>query len=278
MTPKLTVNAGVRYEIQTPPVEKQNRMSIFDARSEERDLRYAGSGEGGRARRPRVHEARHERRVAPLRRGLQPRQPDRAPRFLRCVLRRVGYIGNAQTGAANPPFFASVARNSASTAATSSVILSNGFPAGMLDPATLTNPSVVAMPKDIPLSQTKQWNVTAERELPWNIALSASYVGSRTSNIKGQIDIDQPVPGAGAQNPRRPFPTFGTISQFSAWARATYNALQVKAERRYSNGFSFLASYTMSHAKNNSTDSEDTGNGALIPRIRTTWRPSGPTR
>jgi hypothetical protein len=179
----------------------------------------------------------------------------------------LGYMGNAQLGVSNPPYFINVSRNTASTAPVSSVILANGFPAGMLDPASLTNPTVVSLPEDSPLSRTQQWNLTAERELPWNVAVSLSYIGSRTRDIRAQNDINQPVPGAGAQNPRRLFPTFGTINEFASWGEAAYDALQAKLERRFSNGFSFLTSYTWAHALNNSSDGEDTLAGvSLIPQ------------
>jgi hypothetical protein len=160
-------------------------------------------------------------------------------------------------GAANPPFYYSSARASGSSSPASATPLSGGFPADMLDPATITNPAVNSQWADSPISQTRQWNVTLERQLPWQFTAGVAYVGSRTRNLRGEVDINQPLPGPGAQNPRRPFPTYGSISQFSAWGRGQYDAFQAKVERRYSKGLSVMANYTFGQTMSDSADGEE---------------------
>src|SRR5262249_52170686 len=69
-------------------------------------------------------------------------------------------------------------------------------------------------------------------------------------------------------NPRRPFPTFGIIGLQASFVHATYHSMQAKVERRFSRGFSLLASYTWSHSIDNSTDIESSafGTGTTIPQ------------
>ena len=72
--------------------------------------------------------------------------------------------------------------------------------------------------------------------------------------------------GSGRNQSAPPFPTYGAIILVSPFAHSTYHSLQLKAERRFSNGFSLLSAYTWSHTIDNSVDGEDTGNGAVNPQ------------
>ena len=264
LTSKLTLNIGMRYEVQTPPVEKEDQMSNFDANPGSPTYgTMVNAMDGSYADRAfmELDTNNFSPRIG-LAYSLDPKTVLRSSYGV--FFGGLGYMGNAQLGVSNPPYFTNVARNTASTAPVSVVVLANGFPADMLDPNKVTNPTVVSLPEDSPLSRTQQWNLTAERELPWSLAVSLSYIGSRTNDIRSQNDINQPVPGAGALNPRRPFPTFGTINEFASWGSAAYDALQAKVERRFTNGFSFLSSYTWSHALNDSSDGEDTLAGVSL--------------
>jgi hypothetical protein len=92
-----------------------------------------------------------------------------------------------------------------------------------------------------------------QRQLPGNIAVTAGYVGSGTIHIPGGLNINQPKIGTTV----RPFPALGDISSDQAYAHATYHAMQIKAERRFTNGFSLLSSWTWSHALDGITSTED---------------------
>ncbi|HEX9001033.1 MAG TPA: hypothetical protein VGB07_14100, partial [Blastocatellia bacterium] len=116
------------------------------------------------------------------------------------------------------------------------------------------------------VSEIYQWNLNVQRELFGQTVFSVAYVGSSSAYLRGFNDLNAPPPGAGAINPRRPFPTFGGITYSSPFAHSSYHSLQAKAERRFSNGFSLLSAYTWSHTIDNSVDGEDTGNGAVMPQ------------
>jgi hypothetical protein len=55
-------------------------------------------------------------------------------------------------------------------------------------------------------------------------------------------------------NPFNPFPDLGGIGQVSFAGVSTYNSLQMKAEKRFSHGLTFLATYTWSHALDDASD------------------------
>ncbi|MCL5670582.1 MAG: TonB-dependent receptor [Acidobacteria bacterium] len=102
-----------------------------------------------------------------------------------------------------------------------------------------------------PLPYVQQWDFDVQRELARNLMVDAAYVGSHSIRLWGRLNLNQASPDADLSNPtpvtsRFPYPNFGictcVIGDFPAW----YNAFQAKVEKRYSQGFSFLAAYTFS--------------------------------
>jgi hypothetical protein len=96
------------------------------------------------------------------------------------------------------------------------------------------------------------WNFSVERNLPGSVVLTASYVGNVGKHQRGVRPLNQAVPGPGPLNPRRPlYQAFGltqSISERSTGGNTNYNALELKATKRLSNGLYFFGSYTFSKA------------------------------
>jgi trimeric autotransporter adhesin len=135
----------------------------------------------------------------------------------------------------------------------------------------------------------QQYSFDIQRELPGNIALTAGYVGSRGTNLQiggisnggvninqlppqfmSRTDLQNPVPnpffgtaaGVGILSSRtiaqgqllRPFPQFGDVIMYGAsGGNSFYNAVTVKAQKRFSKGFSLLTAYTFSKLLDNIT-------------------------
>jgi hypothetical protein len=132
----------------------------------------------------------------------------------------------------------------------------------------------------------QMWSVTVERELPWRIALEGSYVGSASvrtgANLLNQnqvpvsalslgpllnADINSPAAvAAGIPLPfpgftgsvaqaLRPFPQFQYINSTTQnTGHQNYNAFQARAQKYFSDGLTFLASFTLSKTMTNSVD------------------------
>ncbi len=121
------------------------------------------------------------------------------------------------------------------------------------------------------------WNATVQRQLTRTLSLDVSYVGSKgTHGFAGNgpnYDLNQPSitnynqtnPITGktyTQSERRllcgPEDSLGNCTQFPYSlgnyygndAASTYNAFETKVEKRFSEGFQFIAHYTFSHAYN----------------------------
>ncbi len=135
----------------------------------------------------------------------------------------------------------------ASTASLSVMPLQAGFPPDTLSTERLANPNAVSLSENYPMPMVSQWNFSVQRMLAAEIVLTTAYVGSSTSHIPAFYDFNDPFPGPGSINSRRPFTRWGAINVNSPWVHATYHSFQAKAERRFSKGLSLLGSYTWSH-------------------------------
>lgn len=94
---------------------------------------------------------------------------------------------------------------------------------------------------------SQQWNLEIQRQLMSNLALSVAYVGAHSLRLSVGGDYNTAiVPGAIA--PRQLWPYAPVTTWDRSVGQSSYNALQVKVERRLARGFSFLTAYTWSKA------------------------------
>lgn len=96
----------------------------------------------------------------------------------------------------------------------------------------------------------QQWNFNIQQQVPFETVLTVAYVGSKSSRLFGSHNMNPAVyrPGAtaGDTQARRIYQDFGTIEDESTVGYSQYHALQLSANKRFSKGFTLLASYTFS--------------------------------
>ncbi len=136
-------------------------------------------------------------------------------------------------------------------------------------------------PRQQPVGYVEQWNFTVEKQVG-NTFIQAAYTGSHGVHLPVQYsynvcqqsaanvaqyglaaaDMDTPYCGPG--NSAALGGLYGDYVYPGWWgiASSIYHALQTKVERRYSNGLSFLASFTWSKLIDNSS-SDWSGFGSL---------------
>jgi hypothetical protein len=103
-----------------------------------------------------------------------------------------------------------------------------------------------------------------QRQLAPNLALDVAYVGNKTTRLSQFVQRNDPLPGAGAIQNRRPYPQWGAVRSVEYGGFGTYNSFQAKLESREWHGSSFLISYTYSKCLDNGS-SESTSTAVLIP-------------
>jgi hypothetical protein len=128
--------------------------------------------------------------------------------------------------------------------------LQQGFPANSLvDPNT---PLLFSISPKITTPFMQQWFLGFQYELPSNIVAQVSYVGSHGADLFGLFNGNQAVPTSDPNSPtagRRPDPNIDAgIYALRSNLFSNYTALQLKLEKRFSNGLQFEAAYTYSHA------------------------------
>jgi len=150
-------------------------------------------------------------------------------------------------------------------------------------PASLfpSNPifNAVSLPPDRrhPDTYVQNWNLQVGHEFGGGNLLEVTYVGSKGTHVDTSYqNFNQPDPGPGTIQARRPYPAFGRIRMQGYGIGTSYNALQARFERRLKAGVSATVAYTFSHLIDNG--GETTNGGGCIcqnPRDRSIERASG---
>jgi hypothetical protein len=100
------------------------------------------------------------------------------------------------------------------------------------------------------------WNFAVQRQLWGDMALEVAYVGNVGRHLFLSLNENQAVPGPGDYDPRRPFyQLYGIdqgIYQTCNCDNSSYNALQAKPQKRFAHGLDFLLTYTYGKALDNS--------------------------
>jgi hypothetical protein len=106
-----------------------------------------------------------------------------------------------------------------------------------------------------------QWTAEIERSFGQNFVTGIAYVGSAGSHLDMPVqNWNNPDPGPGAVQSRRPYQFYvdsrepdrllplGTVRRLESWTNSNYHALQMRAEKRYSRGLTFNASFNFQKA------------------------------
>jgi hypothetical protein len=246
VTNRLTLNVGLRYELTTPWTEVHNRLANFvpslgnvfpvgSAQVPENSMYDANHLDFG----PRVGISYQLTPKTVIRAGFGF--------FYDFTSESVNSLGNN-----NPPFAGNllIANNTSTIDLVNGITpLSRGFlPYQPIGQFAAPGNSLSYFPRTDPDMNIQQRNISIQRQLTSDTVLTVAYVGTRGEHLTVYPNINQPVPGPGAANPRRLYPNFGTITAVYHGSDSYYNALQATAERRFSHGLAFLASYAWGHS------------------------------
>jgi hypothetical protein len=239
ISPRLTLNIGFRYEYNMPVYDKPNLLSNFNPAKGTIEIQ----GENGLPQG--IWDSNYK--------DFQPRfgfswQPFKNSK----TVVRGGYgifynapaLNNVSSGPqqSNAPFVSAETFNSSLS---SPVTLNNPFPtANTVTGGTLT---LSAINRYQPDAQIQQWSLNIQRELSRQMVVEIGYQGSKGTHLPLLYNINSPPPGLGTvaqKQALRPYPQFGNITFLDAVGNSSFNGLLTRLERRYSNGLSFLLSYT----------------------------------
>ena len=120
---------------------------------------------------------------------------------------------------------------------------------GIITNADLTS-SYTVTPANLRTYYVEAWNAALQRALPYRFTIDAAYVGSHGVNLPSSTNINAGlVIGAGGLG-QPLYPRLTTISLTSQGRSSSYNALQVKLDRRSSSGLTVTTAFTWQKAMN----------------------------
>ena len=243
VTPKLTLNLGVRYDYATWPYEGADRMTNLDPLT---GLRFtpANSTVGRSLVKP------DKNNIAPRLGIVYQLTPD--------TIVRLGYgrfymlferAGSEDQLALNLPFLVNnvvTAANNNSTA--NNIRLQTGFNLS-LNPSAV-NPTTVrlrAINPDSVNPSIDQWNFGIQRLLPGNMVLTLDYVGTKGTHLSTLRNLNQQTFNANNIGTGViPYPALGPIEYRDSGGNSSYHGGEITLEKRFSRGLSFRGSYTYS--------------------------------
>jgi hypothetical protein len=95
---------------------------------------------------------------------------------------------------------------------------------------------------------TVQYMLNVQYELPSNSLLEVGYLGNQSHHLEQLRAVNEEIPGATPHLDRVPFAEFGRIQLVDNGGNGVYNGLSAKFTKRYSSGLTFLFGYTWSRS------------------------------
>ena len=99
---------------------------------------------------------------------------------------------------------------------------------------------------------TQQFNLGYSRELTHDFSIHFDGAYSHSLHDYRTVDLNYPVNGV------RPYPQFARILDHSAIGAAKYEALYVRAEKRFAQRYQFMVSYSLASNKDNNPEAQVT--------------------
>jgi hypothetical protein len=241
----VTLELGLRYDLNVSPTEADDKFVYFDAATA--SLHQVGQG----GSRDKIYENKH---------NFQPRvgvvwDPGSDGRTsVRVAYARLSDqpVTNLVTPTAgNPPLVTPLTF-------TGPIRLDNAL--AVAGPAGLAPSSVDGGFRN-PIIQS--WNVNVQREISNNFGVMVGYFGSKGDHLRISRNLNQfvngvrPYPRLSATSPILPGSALGNITEVTSIGYSRYDALWVTLNRRFAGGLLLNGSYTLSKSKDtNSLNSQ----------------------
>ncbi|MSV29165.1 MAG: hypothetical protein EXQ52_10555 [Bryobacterales bacterium] len=256
ISPRLTLNFGLRYEIATRWEDRDGQYANFDLKTKRIVVPEKDGGISPLA----IQRLLTQLPVATNKEANFPSKliggdhNNVSPRFgfayriAQKTVVRGGYgiyfgsLFGAQVLASdkNPPFVLTETTESQSNTVPT-LSFARAFPGAGNIPA---NPTITAFDPNLKNGYSQQWNLTFERELIGSTSLRLTYLGNRYLQTWRGYDINQPRSfSAGPIQPQRPIQPWGAITYYDSGGSWFSNSLQVGVIKRFSHGLLFQSEY-----------------------------------
>ncbi|WP_263367211.1 TonB-dependent receptor [Edaphobacter bradus] len=275
VTPKLTLNLGLRWEYGSPYSEQHNYISNFDPISQtvltlspgatagNGITPYHGGGVYGSTLvnpdlndfGPRVGFAYAPQANTSIRGGFGMN----FVHYTRAGSGDILAINAPQALFVSVPQTGSLAPNPANKcpngapATNCYVTADQGYPSTLVTTFNPATDNITWVPKDTRDSYVESYFLSVQRELSKNILLDVAYVGNHGLKLQGFLNANQKNPSLGFTRPYANWPSDITAAVNEFYSN--YNALQVRYEQRMVGGLTLLNSFSWEHSLDNASAS-----------------------
>jgi hypothetical protein len=276
LSPKLTVNAGLRYEIVTPQYEKDNRLANFDPNTKS----LIQARQGGVFSRSRVNTPLNnfgprfgfaysatDKTVLRGGYGIVYSQWNRAGGENNLTYNGPSVVNASITQISNPTA-ATLCANDTQLQSACFRQTQQGYAANLTTPAYFNPLNVLSryIPPNFKTGYVQQYQVGVQQQLPYGVVADIAYVGNKATHLQVLGDYNQATPcvaatGCGNLQSRRPVSNFAGIEIAYGAGSANYNSLQFRLEKRASHGLYLLNSFTWGRIFDISSGHLETSNG-----------------
>jgi len=281
LRPRLTLNLGLRYDFFQPPMEKDDHQALFYPTSPQ-DVPGTGTGvyllpksQQNVTFPPGFTSLLSQDGISLQFSGnrslVQSQKSNFAPRFgisyqaTNRLVVRSGFgifygglenLGNYPNLGVNEPydneqFWGPPAPNNCGTLGVACPTNGITLEAGPPTTSILSFPSMRGQDTQWHSTYSMEQNLSVQYSITNSMALTIGYVGSESRHLGDVLFANGSAaiaPSGTNTQPDNPFPQFGTVGYITNEAISNYNGLQATLERRFTNGLSFLSTYTWSHS------------------------------
>jgi hypothetical protein len=269
VTRKLTLNLGVRYEISPPWVETRDLIANYDIDTNPASPALIVAGEKSKSREDRAMVATDYTNIAPrfgLAYSLNNKTVIRAAYGI--FYANVTNTGGGEYMQTNPPFHLKVSLTS--DVNQPGLQFRDGVPPDALNPQNAQALRLSSFERKPAWPIAQNWNFNLQHQLPLDVLFEVGYFGNKQDHAVKRYDANYARPGPGDINARRRYPTVllpggfpGTQSEMNRFqndANFNYHGLQMKGEKRFSRGMTFIMTYAWSKGINDAGGIQGSGN------------------
>jgi len=262
VTPKLTLNLGLRYDLYPAPHDANNVSRTLDFSTNPPTFIPAP----GQALDPLWHVS--HKNFAP-RLGLAWNAP--AGFVVRGGYGMFYYGGqfdNLNILQLNPPTAGSITVTNPALPPLATI--QNPIPDALYPANPFFNAVTLPQGRNHPNTYAQDWNLQVSHQIGANDMIEIGYVATKGTHVDTSMrNWNQAPPGPGDLQPRRPWPTFGNIRMEYYGVNTTYHSFQAHYEHRFSRGLSVTLAYTLSHLIDNADATINEGScGCQTPDLK----------